>query len=389
VRETIRDLLSVAIEAVNPARLTKLALERDIPATRSVIAIGKAAPGMVRGAYEALGPIDGVCVSAEPAVVPHGVEVMVGDHPVPGEASFEAGRKALRTASESEDGCVVLVSGGGSSLCEWPRPGVERPWLREVYERLLLAGTSIRDTNIVRGHLSAIKCGGLARAGTGPYPTYILSDVAGEGPEIVASGPTLPMANDPELARKILEEIGVEIGAPAWHAMTLEADGQVGTTQVTVIGDGLTAARAIADRASDLRIEARIHDGWLTGEPESAIDDFLSASASGLTIAAGETTVRVGSTHGNGGRNTHASLLAAERISGTDWLFGAFATDGVDGSTGAAGAIVDGGTVDRGGDPSRSVDQFDSATYLGRSGDLVVTGPTGTNVADLWVLWRP
>ena len=389
MRETIRSLLDVALEAVDPARLTSQALEKDGPGTRSVIAIGKAAPGMTWGAHETLGPIQGICVSAEPATVPDGIEGLVGDHPVPGEASFVAGDRVLRTAAESERGCVVLVSGGGSSVCEWPRPGVDRAWLREVNQRLLLSGASISDTNIVRGHLSAIKCGGLARAGTGPYPTYILSDVAGEGPEIVASGPTLPMGYEPERAREILEDIGMDIPVTVWSAMTTEPERQIEPVPMTVVGDGLTAARAAADRASDLGIEARVDDGWLTGETGSAVDRLLGEPVPGLTITAGETTVKVGRAHGQGGRNTHAALLAAERISGTDWVFGAFATDGVDGSAGAAGAIVDGETLDRGGDPSHSLSEFDSATYLGRSGDLVVTGPTGTNVADLWVLWRP
>lgn len=388
MRDTIRDLLDIALEAVDPVRLTSQALAKDQPPTRSVIAIGKAAPGMTRGAHEALGQIEGICVSAEPAAVPDGIEGLVGDHPVPGRASFEAGRRALQTAAESEEGCLVLVSGGGSSLCEWPRAGVDRSWLREVNKRLLLSGTSIRDTNIVRGHLSAIKCGGLARAGTGPYPTYILSDVAGEGPETVASGPTLPMGYDPERAQEILEEIGMEIPAAAWTAMTTEP-GLIEPVRAIVVGDGRTAARAIADRASILEIEICISDSWLTGEIESAVDRFVSEPAAGLTVAVGETTVRVGKTTGRGGRNTHAALLAAERISETDWLFAAFATDGVDGSALAAGAIVDGRTLDRGGDHSASLDEFDSASYLDRSGDLVFTGPTGTNVADLWLLWRP
>lgn len=389
MRQTLRSLLDAGLEAVDPAQLTSRALEEEDPATRSVIAIGKAAPGMVWGARKALGPIEGICVSAEPAAVPDGVEVLVGDHPVPEEASFEAGRRVLQTAAQSETGCIVLVSGGGSSLCEWPRPGVDRGWLGEVNKRLLLSGTSIRDTNIVRAHLSAIKCGGLARAGSGPYPTYILSDVAGEGPEIVASGPTLPMRRDPQRAREILEEIGMEIPPTAWSAMTVEPERPAEPVAVTVVGDGLTAAQAVADRALGLGLEARISDVWLTGETATALDRLLSESAAGLTVAVGETTVRVGKRHGYGGRNTHAALLAAEQISGTDLLFGAFATDGVDGTAGATGAIVDGKTLDRGGDPSHSLDEFDSANYLGRTGDLVVTGPTGTNVADLWMLCRP
>ena len=390
MREIVRHLFDTAIEAVDPARLTALALQAgEPPRTRSLISIGKAAPGMTRGAREALGPIEGVCVSAEPAAVPEGVENVVGNHPVPGDASFQAGRRVLDLAEGSEDGCLVLVSGGGSALCEWPRPGVDPAWLQEVNRRLLFSGASIRDTNIVRGHLSAIKCGGLAGAGTGPFPTYILSDVAGEGPETVASGPTIPMDHDPERAKRILEEVGLEVPTQVWRAMTSEPDSRTRSVDVTVIGDGATAAHAVAERASELEIGARIAGGWLSGDAGSALDRLFAAQTRGLAIAAGETTVTVKNITGRGGRNTHAALLAARRISGTDQVFGALATDGVDGSSQAAGAIVDGGTLGRGGDPSASLEEFDSATYLDRSGDLVITGPTGTNVADLWLLWRP
>ena len=386
----MRHLFDTAIEAVDPARLTAQALQaREPSATRPVIAIGKAAPGMARGAQEALGPIEGICVSAEPAAIPGGMENVVGNHPVPGDASFEAGLRVLQLAESSEDGCLVLVSGGGSALCEWPRPGVDRSWLQEVNRRLLFSGASIRDTNIVRGHLSAIKCGGLAGAGTGPFPTYILSDVAGEGPETVASGPTIPMGYDPQRAKRILAEVGIDVPNEVWLAMTAKPDSAHKSVDVTVVGDGATAARAVAHRASGLGLEAHIVDGWLSGDAASALNRLFAEQTRGLVVAAGETTVTVDDTTGRGGRNTHAALLAARRISGTDQIFGALATDGVDGSSEAAGAIVDGGTLRRGGDPSASLEEFDSATYLGRSGDLVVTGPTGTNVADLWLLWRP
>lgn len=390
MREVLRELFTAAIEAVDPAELTARALTAKPPATKSVIAIGKAAPAMIWGARYAMGPIEGICVATEAAAVPDGIEVIVGDHPVPGDGSFEAGRRALQVAGESVDGCLILVSGGGSSLCEWPRSGVDRTYVQEVNRRLLLAGSSIRETNIVRGHLSAIKCGGLARAGTGPFPTYILSDVAGEGPEVVASGPTLPMDHQPGQAREILQRIDMEIPATVWEAMSSEPpQEQTEHVTATVVGDGMTAAHAMAERAAQRGIEARIATDWLTGETRSALDRLLTRPETGLTIAAGETTVSVPAGGGRGGRNTHAALLAATRISGTDWMFGAFATDGVDGTSQAAGAIVDGETLSRGGDPSLSLEEFDSAGYLDGSGDLVVTGPTGTNVADLWVLWRP
>lgn len=388
MKDEIRRWLGVAIDSVDPHRLTFEALARSEVSQRTVIAIGKAAPAMCRGAAQALGDVRGVCVASARAEVPDGVELLVGDHPVPGEASLRAGQKVLELASEADGGWLALISGGGSSLCEWPRPGVDLAFLSEANRRLLLAGSSIEETNLVRGHLSEIKCGGLARASRAGFATYVLSDVAAAGPEVVASGPTLEMKHDPEKAQSILESIGVEIPDSVKEAMSRRPGKPPSSLGTVVIGDGHKAAQAICDAAVAEGLHALLDPSWFGGEPEQALDRFLERAGTGLTVAAGETAPRVVRT-GRGGRNTHAALLAATRIAGGDLVFCAFATDGVDGSSGAAGAIVDGETIDRGGDASQSIERFDSATYLDRTGDLVLTGPTGTNVADLWLLWRP
>lgn len=388
MREVLRDLLDAAIEAVEPSGLTAAALRRDGPTPVSVIAIGKAAPAMTWGAHRALGPVRGLCVSASPMAVPSGVDLIVGEHPVPGAGSFEAGRRVLDFVEQSGSG-LVLVSGGGSSLCEWPRSGIDPAYVQEAHRRLLFSGRSIGETNTVRCHLSAIKCGGLTRAANGSYPTYILSDVAGEGPEVVASGPTLPMGHAPDRAREILEAIGMDVPDTVWEAMRRHPGRPSQRPHVTIVGDGKTAARGAAARASACGLPVRVTDAWLSGDTRSALYRMISESQRGLTIAAGETSMSV-SGNGRGGRNTHAALLAAVRLSGTDWVFASLATDGTDGSAGAAGAIVDGGTLSRGGaKAAASLHDFDSASYLEKSGDLVITGPTGTNVADLWLLWRP
>lgn len=384
----MRAWLDTAVAAADARMLTARALRSVAPTTRDVIAMGKAAPAMCLGAADALGEVRGVCVAAAETDVPPGIELWVGDHPVPGRASLAAGRRVLEMAAGTSAGCIVLVSGGGSALCESPRPGVDPSYLSEATRRMLVAGLSIEETNLVRGHLSSVKCGGLARAGRGPFPTFVLSDVAGAGPEVVASGPTLPMEGDPERARAILEAIGMGVPDPVWGAMTADSMALPPAGAVTVIGDGKTAAEAIRAAATSQGIESRVAPGWLEGDTEAALDWLLSQPGRGLTVAAGETSPVVGGP-GRGGRNTHAALLAASRIGETDWSVATFATDGVDGSSGAAGAIVDRDTVRRGGDPTSSIEQFDSATYLETTGDLIVTGPTGTNVADLWLLWRP
>lgn len=388
MRGTIRRWLGMAIDAVEPGRLTAEALSRKAPTTRTVIAIGKAAPAMCHGAAQALGDIEGLCVAAVPSEVPTGVELVVGDHPVPGEASLDAGRRALGIAREAGDGLIALISGGGSALCEWPRPGIDLAFLEETNRRLLTAGTSIEETNLVRAHLSQVKCGGLAQAAAGPVATYVLSDVAGAGPEVVASGPTLSMKPDPDRALAILESIGIVVNPDVSRAIRITPDAPADPWHLEVVGDGRTAAEAIVVNAKQTTTRAEVMSGWLAGEPAGALDMLFDTSAKGVTVATGETAPVV-ARHGRGGRNTHAALLAATRIAGTGMIFAAMATDGSDGAAGAAGAIVDGGTVDRGGDPWESLESFDSASYLERTGDLLMTGPTGTNVADLWLLWRP
>lgn len=387
IRTSIARWLGAAIEAVEPARLTALALASDSPGPHTIIAIGKAAPAMCRGAAEALGEIEGICISATESDVPPGIDLMVGDHPVPGEASYRAGRRALEVATSARGSLIVLVSGGGSSLCEWPRPGVDHAYLSEVNRNLIMSGCPIQETNLVRGHLSALKCGGLARAARGEVSTYVLSDVAGANPGIVASGPTLPMDEDWVKVRDILERIGMEIPKSVLRAIQSPSR-PIEYGRIQVVGDGKTAANALVAEATSEGFVAQVASDWLTGELSSAVDRLFDTARRGVTVAAGETSLSVGEP-GRGGRNTHAALLASSHLAGTGAVFAAFATDGVDGSSGAAGALVDGDTLDRGGDPTASIEAFDSATYLESTGDLIVMSPTGTNVADLWVLWRP
>jgi hypothetical protein len=177
----------------------------------------------------------------------------------------------------------------------------------------------------------------------------------------------------------------IEVPQSVWEAMTIEAE-PVEQPNVVVLADGLEAAGA-ALRGAPTISEKWLWGEWLGGELESCLDRFFASAGPGITVGCGETVVDV-TGQGTGGRNTHAALLAARRLAGTDDLFVSFATDGVDADSGSAGAIVDGGTIRRGGDPTLALADFDSGTYLTRTGDLLICPPTGTNVADLWILWR-
>jgi hydroxypyruvate reductase len=377
--------LEAGLAAVEPEALTARALAPLAGTPAVVIAIGKAAAAMSRGAATILDVIGGVCVSDHVEPVPDTLRFMLGDHPVPGAASLEAGAAVLEAvrAVPLSTRIVALVSGGGSALCEAPREGVPPEYLSDATKRLIAGGAAIEEMNLVRAHLSAIKCGGLSREAGRAIETLVISDVAGADPGVVASGPTIPGVHDPDMAAGILTRMSIALPDSVRAAMSVEP-AALPDPEVVLLADGRDAARAVAAAAP---VPAAVREGWLGGDAGACLDRFLRDSGPGVTVGAGEVVLDVRG-EGSGGRNTHTALLAAARLIGSADVFCAFATDGVDGGSGSAGAIVDGSTVRRGGDPTRSRDRFDSAAYLAGTSDLLLCPPTGTNVADVWILWR-
>ena len=384
-RRQVLDWLAAAVETVDPERLTAEALRDRGRGPAVIIAIGKAAPAMARGAASAIEVVGGLCVTDHAESIPDGLTLMIGDHPVPGDASNAAGAAVLQTAAEtpSDVDLVALLSGGGSALCEVPRPGVSPEFIGLVNARLVSSGVPIEDANLVRSHLSAIKGGGVSKAARRPIDTLVISDVGAAGPEVVASGPTIRGRHDPVAALAVLERVSIEVPDQVADAIRAEFP-PVAPSDVAVLADGHDAAGAIAAAAPS---PARIASGWLEGDAGTCLERFLASAGSGVTVAAGEPALEVVGP-GSGGRCTHAALLAASHIRPED-IFCAFATDGVDGNSGASGAIVDGSTIVRGGDPTRALGRYDSAAYLRATSDLLLCPPTGTNVSDIWVLWRP
>ena len=386
-RHQVRQLFDAAVAGVEPEKLVGKSLAHRKEAQVTVIAIGKASPAMCRGAARILGEVRGVCVAIAPDELPEGVELFVGDHPIPDARSFRAGQRVLEVAAKAPGTIIALISGGGSALCEHPIAGVSREFIREANKTLLSSGVSIAEMNLVRRHLSAIKGGGLVHAAQRPIDTYLISDVCGADPSVIASGPTVPAAIDPEAAIAAMAENGIAVPQLVKEAIRDAPRLPSRAVPVHVIADGHTAAEGASAAARTIGLQVSVLDGWLAGHISSALDEFMMQAGPGLTIATGEPEVAV-SGEGRGGRNTHAALLAAPRLAGTDGVFAAFATDGVDGNSSSAGAIVDGETVSRGGDPGPALQRYDSASYLRTTGDLVETGPTGTNVSDLWILWQ-
>jgi hydroxypyruvate reductase len=368
-----------------------------------VIAVGKAAPAMCRGLADAVpvGRLEGVVVTNhdDPAPLP----VIVAGHPLPNQGSVVGAEAALRIAAgaTADDLVVCLVSGGGSAILEAPAADVGLDDLIATNEALLTSGADIVGFNTVRKHLSRVKGGRLAAAAGGAaLLTLVLSDVVGDPLDVIASGPTVPDPTTYRDALRIVGGRGLRDVLPAAVLSHLEAGraGEIADTpshrhprsHVSIVGNGRVAAEAAAAAAVGKGLAAEIVTTDLTGEARLVATDLAARDGRGLEIYAGETTVTVTGA-GTGGRNQEGALAAAIAIDGrSDVMFLAAGTDGIDGPTPAAGAVVDGTTVSRGAAVGFDAQVFladnDAHPFLDATGDLLITGPTGTNVGDLWLL---
>jgi glycerate-2-kinase len=365
-----------------------------------VLALGKAAPGMARGAAAALGrsQLEGLVVSDHQDTIPPGLALIIGGHPVPDARSHHAGVALLELATTlgPDDTALVLISGGGSALAVAPLPGVSRDDLAVTNQLLLRSGADIVATNTVRRRVSLLKGGGLAAAA---HParviTLALSDVVGDMPEVIASGPTVAADDDADAALRVVEQLGVAAALPAsvQAALRTPVAPHPGVSgEYRVVAGAAAAAHAAAVAGERLGLPTTVVDTRMTGDAGAMAGEVLRRSGRGLSVFAGETTVDVKG-RGQGGRNQEAALVAAtllDGIAGT-WFLAA-GTDGIDGVTRAAGAVVDGGTIGRGRraglDAAAALDANDSGSFFAELGEQIVTGPTGTNVGDLWLVLR-
>lgn len=385
----------------------------DVPSEARIlgIAFGKAASAMAAGLDEQLGDriSNGIILTKDghASNVPAGWRVIEAAHPVPDQRGVDATRTILDTVSglDAQDVVIVLVSGGGSALLEAPREPLTLGDIQEVTSALLRAGAPIQDLNAVRSELSRVKGGGLRRAiGGARCISLILSDVLGNDPRVIASGPTVPRQPDPARALKLLEAYRVLDQIPASVVSLLKQDpepfdpGIAANGLYTVVGDNERFIEAIAAAASlyGLRPEVVIRNA--EGEARDLANDFLSlvdsTSHADVFIGGGEATVTVRG-DGSGGRNTEFSLSAAMRLADgqdSNLVVASLASDGQDGSVEGAGAIVDALTVGRAAerrlDARTALDANDSGGFFEELGELVVPGPTGTNVNDVYIAVR-
>jgi hydroxypyruvate reductase len=364
----LRALLRAALAAVDARRATASALSRrDVArvlrgARRvGIFACGKAATGMFEAAWRPGRDALVVLPLGYPAPRRRpGSRVLFAAHPEPDEASVEAARAAVAFFARfgRDDVVLCLVSGGSSSLLCLPRRGLTLARKKREVRRLVESGASIVEVNRLRTSLSAIKGGKLGRATAARIVTLVVSDVPGDVPSRVGSGPTI---------RRRAGDL---------------------TRVVASNRDGLTGA---AREARRLGLRPRTRRSRLAGEAAAAARLMVAAvrrlPAGEARHAGGETTVALGRRRGRGGRNLEAALAAAlalDGLPGAAMLFAA--SDGKDGSSNAAGALVDGETAGRarnlGLDARRALLFHDTGRFFERAGGLVVTGPTGTNVAD-------
>jgi glycerate 2-kinase len=424
-RARVRELFFAALDAVEPSRAVRMTLDwhddclfvarETLQAPRGVhvVAVGKAAVAMTQGALAALRDVivSGDVITKDghaTAILPPRLRVHEASHPIPDKRGVNATNLAITALNRLDDGVAVLalISGGGSALLEAPRPGVSLADLARTTELLLRAGAPIDALNAVRSVLSRVKAGGLrAAAPRSPWGTLILSDVLGNDPRIIASGPTVPGGSDPQLALQVIERFGVLKQIPLSVYAALQAPstepGPVGTQEdvLLVIADNGAAVKAAADKASALGLECQVVWQAAQGEAADLGREFVSVLASvpesiDVILGGGEATVTVRG-DGRGGRNTEFSLAAAlelERQGLLGWVIASLGTDGQDAMTGLAGAIADAQTPQRardaGVDPVRALARNDSLSVFDVSGGSVETGPTGTNVNDVYVAVR-
>lgn len=351
-----------AVRACDPAARVRLALER-IAVTGPIVglAVGKAALAMARG----VGPVArGLAITnaLDGRDLPAGWTAIVASHPVPDASSVAAGTAAidLVESARQPETLLALVSGGASSLLEVPADGVTLDELVRRTRARAAQGAAIHELNALRAELSAVKGGKLAERSRVPVVTLVVSDVIGDDPRVVGSGPTVsPGARALVIAPMAL--FGEEV------AMALDARGISARREIDPISGYVASVAA----ALDARRGAR------AGEP-------------GVVVAWGEPTISLPAAPGIGGRAQQLALELARRLRGTEQSAFVAGSDGIDGASRAAGAYVDGATWEAiaaaGISPDNALARCDAGTALDAVGAIFVTGPTGVNHADVVVI---
>ena len=408
-KDALNRIFMAAVASADPAKVLQHHLPSPPKGRCVVVGAGKASAAMAAALDKAWADVNlsGIVVTRYGHAVPAGrIEIIEASHPVPDDMSAEAARRILAAVEglTADDMVIALISGGGSALMVAPAEGMTLADKMAVNRALLASGATISEMNAVRKHLSRIKGGRLALAAKpARVVSLLISDVPGDDPSEIASGPTVADPSDinnvreivsryaldlPENVRKVLEK-----GEETPKAGDIEED-------IRLIATPSLALQAAADEAVKLGLTPLILGDSLEGESKDVgavmAGIALSASRKGLPVkgpavllSGGETTVTIGKgLAGKGGRNTEFLLSLALTLKGAGGIWAiAGDSDGIDGVEDAAGALVTPDTLARmrkaGADPRQSLVGHDSYTAFKAVGDLVVTGPTLTNVNDI------
>lgn len=411
LRRIARTLFAMACEAADPANALRAALAQNPPPPLGengryvLVSVGKAAVPMAKEMLSQIAayPSRAVVVTNRENIRElSGATVMEAGHPIPDENGVRAADAitSLLVGCTAADRVIALISGGGSALLAAPAGDLTLADKAEVNRLMLENGFEIGAMNLVRQQLSRLKGGGMLYfADPAPVTAYILSDVVSDELEIIASGPTVSPIGTREDARSLLEARGMWLLLPEAVREHL-GRGTVGgapppAARNHLIGSNGKSLEAVAEAAAGLN--PVIVNNRLVGDVSDAaayiVETAIAASPRGSTclIFGGETTVKLAG-KGLGGRNQELALRVALTMPdlGRDWVFLSGGTDGRDGPTDAAGGLVDAGTVDRirvrGANPEALLADNDSYTALKLADDLLMTGATGTNVADVQIL---
>lgn len=409
-QEFLRSLFSCAVDSVSARSVMPLILPRPKGGRTAIIAFGKAAAEMVSVAATRLGDhVTGLVVTRAAhgpinGPLPSRFELLEAGHPIPDELSLLAADKAVSIAKELGKGdlLIALVSGGGSSLMSSPVFGVSLADKQAITRELLRSGASIAEINCIRSHLSRIKGGRLATiAAPAQVVTYVVSDIPGDNPSVVASGPTIANHSSLARARWILHRYDL-VASPTVMAALRDPENEVPPadtpgllgSKVHVIARNLTALKAARQKAeaegwkvielgSDLE-----GDAIELGENHGLLAKRLAGQGGRFVIlSGGEATVRIKDEAGEGGRNMTYLLSLALTLDGHEdvWAL-ACDTDGLDGTSPAAGAVIGPDILKRAQsmnlDARGSLARYDSGGFFKALAAQMVTGPTRTNVND-------
>jgi len=420
IREDILDILTSALDAVDPYKAVKsrfnggkIVLEDgEIDSSNFenvyLVGFGKASVGMAQAACDSINIKRGVVVTNDPDNSVHNncITTFVGGHPIPNQNSINSAEKIIEIVKEcgKKDLLIVLISGGGSALLCKPR--ISLKGMQQTTDLLLKSGADINEINTIRKHLSFVKGGQLVRHAKCRVVSLIVSDIVNDPVGFIASGPTYPDSTTYNDAQDILFKYILWEKLPSEARRTIKSGirGDIPETPKNcdpvfenvhnfIVANNEIACNAAGIKAKELGYEPVLLTTYLTGEAKDVgtylVEKTGESDRKKFFISGGETTVTIRG-NGKGGRNQEMVLGSIKNLDGKDTVFASFATDGIDGKSDAAGAIADGFSLKRARkrnlDPDRYLMDNNSYEFFNTLGDLFITGPTGTNVMDIQII---